>query len=63
MISAISTSSADVAESWVSGFSQTTEMPLRRNSLAMAKWLSFGVATVTTSTPSARADSRSAIST
>ena len=59
----MSTSSAAVAESCVSGFSHTTEMPLRRNALAIAKWLSFGVATVTTSTPSARSDSRSAIST
>ena len=48
------TSSAAVSESRVSGFSHTTEMPASRKARAISKWLSLGVATTTTSTPSGR---------
>ncbi|WCI09119.1 hypothetical protein PJ267_04400 [Arthrobacter sp. OVS8] len=50
-----------MAESLVKGFSHTTEIPASRNVRAISKWLSLGVATTTTSTPSSRADSASAI--
>ena len=58
---AIRTSSADSGDAGVKGFSQTTENPFSRNTDAIAKWLSFGVATTTRSTPSGRALSASAI--
>ena len=57
-IAASASASASVV---ASGLSQITAMPCSRKVLQIAKWLSFGVTTLTTSMPSSRDASADAI--